>query len=518
MRRWGWALAGIVLLGAALRLWQLGDRSLWIDEALTVRHLDGDLGRVLERMREEDAAPLYPLLAWCWSQAFGLSEVALRSLPALLGIATIPVVWAAGARLAGRRAGALAALLAAVSPFLVWHAQDARAYALLILLSAVAFLAFLHVLDGGGGRWAAAWAGASVLAVLTHYDAVFAFVVQAAWLLVAAPRRRLVVAALSGPVLAGVAALPLAIAQAGGSLVGAGVGGEAASPSGEGGADDDTSFLGIGDVESLLRRIAYIGGQFATGYQPRGQRYTVAAAVVLLLVAAVLVVRFAPRAPLRRVAVAAGIGLATIGLAVVLTLAGIDQVLTRFQSPAFVPLVVALGAALALAGRRVALPLAAAAAALGIGVTVATAGDPKFGYQDWRGGLAALGPAQERRLLVLSGPHGHEMLPVYRPGSLTLEDDVPPPAVREVVALALPDDRLRGGRQPEPPRPAAPPPPRGFRLVEHRRAETFTLFRYRARRAVAPDPFELEALRVLRDDRQPPFIVVAPGSGKPAAE
>ena len=54
----------------------------------------------------ESTPPLYYVLAWLWTHVFGTGEVGLRSLSALLGTATIVVVWALGRRLGGDRAGA----------------------------------------------------------------------------------------------------------------------------------------------------------------------------------------------------------------------------------------------------------------------------------------------------------------------------------------------------------------------------------------------------------------------------
>ena len=42
---------------------------------------------------------------------------------------------------------------AATSPFLLWHAQDAKAYSLLLLMVSVLFLAALHALRTGGRAW-----------------------------------------------------------------------------------------------------------------------------------------------------------------------------------------------------------------------------------------------------------------------------------------------------------------------------------------------------------------------------
>ena len=64
------------------------------------------------------------------------TEYGLRSLSALAGVATVPVAYLIGAELRGRRAGLMAAALVAVNPMLLWYSQEARAYALLVLLCA----------------------------------------------------------------------------------------------------------------------------------------------------------------------------------------------------------------------------------------------------------------------------------------------------------------------------------------------------------------------------------------------
>ena len=88
-------------------------------------------------------------LAAVWERVFGDGEVALRSLSALFGTATIPVVYAAATaprEPAGRRWSPRR--LTAASPMLIWYSQEARPYSLLVLLAAISFLCFVHVLDG----------------------------------------------------------------------------------------------------------------------------------------------------------------------------------------------------------------------------------------------------------------------------------------------------------------------------------------------------------------------------------
>ena len=100
------------------------------------------------------------------------------------------------------------------------------------------------------------------------------------------------------------------------------------------------------------------------------------------------------------------------------------------------------------------------------------------------------------------------MIRELRPESRLLTGGSPP--VREIVSFSLPIPRANAGWSPYPPRGPAPPPPRGFRLVERRLAATYTLVRYRAPRPTAvPEP-DAEALR-LRVRRGPYLVLLPPG-------
>src|SRR5437660_856278 len=76
----------------------------------------------------------------------------------------------------------------------------APAYALLVLLGAVSFLFFVRLRQDPNPRNAAGWAIASLLALLTHYFAVFIIAVEMVWLLVQMPSARRLLVAASVPV------------------------------------------------------------------------------------------------------------------------------------------------------------------------------------------------------------------------------------------------------------------------------------------------------------------------------
>src|SRR5213078_1747237 len=111
----------------------------------------------------ESTPPLYYILAWLWTRVFGLDEAGLRSLSALAGTLTIPVAYFIAARLASVRAGIAAAALVAVNPLLWWYSQEARSYALVVLLTVAATAAFAGFVRDRRGAWT--WAVASVLAL-----------------------------------------------------------------------------------------------------------------------------------------------------------------------------------------------------------------------------------------------------------------------------------------------------------------------------------------------------------------
>jgi hypothetical protein len=204
----------LTVAAAAVRFIALGHQSFWVDETVTANLLAKSFSGMLgELPHSESTPPLYYVLAWFWSRIFGNGEAALRSFSALVGTLTVPVAFAAGKVLVSRRAGLFVAALATVSPLLVWYSQEARAYALYVLLSALSLLLFARALEGPSPMAVSWWACACVLSLLTHYFAVFLIAGEAA-LLLYRHRRRAVVFATAAVAAAGVALLPLAAYQA----------------------------------------------------------------------------------------------------------------------------------------------------------------------------------------------------------------------------------------------------------------------------------------------------------------
>jgi mannosyltransferase len=241
-----WPLAALMLLAAVLRFSTLDLQSFWYDEAFTPVHvLRASLFTTLHGVvHTENTPPLWYVLEWGIARVLGTGEVALRLLSALAGLATVPVAWAIGRELSGRRATAIAAAaLVAVNPLFVWYSQEARAYGLFVLTAALAMLCFLRARAEPSPRRLALFAVTASLALLTHYFAVFLLIPMIVWVLLPSLRarssrsdpgmpaggagnepagegsepsgRRLALLACAAVVAVGLALVPLALAQGG---------------------------------------------------------------------------------------------------------------------------------------------------------------------------------------------------------------------------------------------------------------------------------------------------------------
>jgi mannosyltransferase len=140
----------LILLGFALRLYQIDFVSFRGDEAFTV--LNWVSQPLLDTLRSniplaDPQPPLTFALFRGWSLLFGTTEFSMRMLPALFSLIGIPTVFMLGKRLGNRTLGALAALLWTLHPFLIWHAQDSKAYAIWAACSSLSLWLALRALD-----------------------------------------------------------------------------------------------------------------------------------------------------------------------------------------------------------------------------------------------------------------------------------------------------------------------------------------------------------------------------------
>lgn len=459
-------LIALTVVGALVRFATLDAQSFWYDEALTVELVNASFGGMLDGVLADQAQPPpYFVLAWLWVKVFGDGEVGLRSLSALFGTLTVPVAYAAAHRVGGARVALVAGVLTALSPPLVWYAQEARAYAMVAFLGAVALLFFLRALDGYARRDLVVWGAATVLAVATHYFALFLALPMALWLLLRAPSARRIV-----PYLAGVAAGLLAIAPV------------LRHQQEHGGVN------WIGDVpiwprtREIVFFFAFGPGGLGTLHEHRGIVFLLGCLLFAGTVGAGLA--WSDGRVRSRLVPVLVVGLAVFALAFAARVAGSDYVLERNFLPALIPLTIAVAVGLCVPrlrrlGTGLAVVVALAFAAV---VIVETPTDEQHQRDDWRAVAERIGEPAEDRIVSVS-PHWHaKTLRVYLPG---LDYMQVPRRVRTIYTAQL-ETFVPFGQEPAV---LAPPPP--FEETRAQRVQYMTLREYTAPEPVLIDPAAL---------------------------
>lgn len=170
----------VVLLAAGLRLFHLAHQGFWLDEVSTVNTVRS---AVPSLTMSDSTPPLYYMIMSWWMRAVPESEAAARLPSALFGIAAVPLLFFLGRRLFGTRAGLIAALLLAASPFHVHYSQEARAYSLMVMLVLFSWLALVRMLDRESVPRLAAWVAATSLMLLSHNYAAFIVAAQVVFIL-----------------------------------------------------------------------------------------------------------------------------------------------------------------------------------------------------------------------------------------------------------------------------------------------------------------------------------------------
>lgn len=445
-----WALAGLTALGLAVRFASLGVQSYHHDEVITAaRVIPGDFTDMLSQVKaSESNPPLYYVLAWGWAKVFGTGEAGLRSLTALFGAATVPIAYLIGRELASNRAGLIAAAIAAVNPMLIWYSQEARSYALLVFFGALALLFFVRALRTKKGRDLAFWVLASGLALCSHYFAVFAVAIEAAWLLVALRARwRQVLPAVGAVLAVGLALLPLISAQV------------------------NPTHIGWIDHSPLSTRTFETGVSFLAGEtghviaEPPRDRFAVIPVVLVAIAVLLVALRGSPR---ERSGAGLGlaVGLGTVVLASTAVLVGKDYIVERNLLPALVPLASAVGVAFAATGaRRVGLACAVLLCAYWLAYDAYVARTANLQRPDFRELTEQLGRAWQPRA-ILTWKLAADPIRFYL-------DDVSRRAYRGMVPVR----EIDVVSKPVVARKSVGLPP-GFRPVERRRLERLTLIRY----------------------------------------
>ena len=160
-------LAFLVGLSLALRTQAIHAR-FWIDEGLSVGISSHPLADIPSVLRKDGSPPLYYLILKLWMSVFGSGEADTHALSVAFAIFTVPAAWLGGRALFGDRAAWIAALLAAINPFLTYYSQETRMYALVALLSTIVTATFVVTFVQGKRAWLPVFSVSLALIAYAH--------------------------------------------------------------------------------------------------------------------------------------------------------------------------------------------------------------------------------------------------------------------------------------------------------------------------------------------------------------
>ena len=170
----------IIILGAALRLYDLNGESIWLDEAYTIDISKYDpVGIVNEILRNnENHPPLYYSFMHYWINLFGDSAISVRFPSVIFALISIFVAYRLARTLFNKNTALLSALILSTSALSIEYSQNARSYTLLALLSLLSFYFFLQLLQKNSFRSSILYTISTILLVYTHHYAIFILVSQ----------------------------------------------------------------------------------------------------------------------------------------------------------------------------------------------------------------------------------------------------------------------------------------------------------------------------------------------------
>jgi hypothetical protein len=171
----------VTLIALAARAFRLDYQELRGDETFGYFFSLPPVRQIIEStiaLREPHPVGSY-LLEKAWLALAGQTEFALRFTSLWFGVLAVALLYRLGRRLEfGRGTALLAAALLAVSPYAIWHSQDARMYSISLALTIGSTLLMLEAIARRRWQAWAAYVVVSWMALQVHYFAFFVILAQ----------------------------------------------------------------------------------------------------------------------------------------------------------------------------------------------------------------------------------------------------------------------------------------------------------------------------------------------------
>lgn len=162
-------LLGILFIGLFLRVYDLGNESIWLDEGYSIRYANLNLPQIIS-LQDNGLPPLYYIILHWWIHLFGDSEFSIRFPSVIFGFFAILMIYKIGSQIFDKDVGVLSSLLLGLSIFHIHYSQEARTYSLSVLLTLLSMYFFMKLLKK---RSHIALIGYILFSILLMYSHVF---------------------------------------------------------------------------------------------------------------------------------------------------------------------------------------------------------------------------------------------------------------------------------------------------------------------------------------------------------
>jgi hypothetical protein len=187
------------------------NQSIWGDEGFSAILSMKSVPDILKIISRDTSPPLWNLFEHFAFQAFGPSEVVIRSLSLSFFLIAVFFTYKIGTLFFSRKTAAIAALLTLFNPFFFTYAFEGRMYSILAAGVAGSMYFFAKSFFGEGGKWTRIGHIVMTLwALYSHHFAIFAIFLQGIWWLfeIAFGRRKTAIKVFKSFLIIGIGYLP----------------------------------------------------------------------------------------------------------------------------------------------------------------------------------------------------------------------------------------------------------------------------------------------------------------------
>jgi hypothetical protein len=162
-------IGSLTIIGFFLRLYHLGYKPLWFDEAVLFWLSQGSFQEVIAQNTDKNSAPFFFALIINLISRLNDSESVLRGIPWLAGVAAIPMMYLLSSQVLPRHSAYFVTFLVTISSTLIWYSQQLREYSITFLLAALMLVAFYNFLREPNQKNVIVLALVWILSILTQY-------------------------------------------------------------------------------------------------------------------------------------------------------------------------------------------------------------------------------------------------------------------------------------------------------------------------------------------------------------